>query len=187
MKKPNKIVPLPQLPNPVLRKVSQDVPIPLMQEDIDLAEQMIEHIRYSQEADQKIYRPGVGVAAVQYGILKNVFYIYITDINNKIIFEDVLFNPKIIGKSSGKIALSNGEGCLSVPEPYNQQGGYVIRNSRIIVEAYSYFEKQQKTYKISDYTAIVFQHELDHLQGKLFIDHINKKNPWKKEENLQLL
>ncbi|MGY6172430.1 peptide deformylase [Candidatus Mycoplasma pogonae] len=174
---------LPQLPNNVLRKKSVDVPIPLVQEDIELAEQMIDHIDYSQNDKQTIYRPGIGVAAVQYGILKNAFYIHVPDSEKLKGFRDVLFNPKILGTSDSWIALANGEGCLSVPEDHPKQEGYVHRKSRIIVEAYSYFQKKVVTFKVSGFISIVFQHELDHLQGKLFIDHLDKKNPWKKRSN----
>ncbi|WP_027121358.1 peptide deformylase [Mycoplasma leonicaptivi] len=168
-----------ELPEGVLRKKSQDVPIPLSDEDVELAQKMIYHIDDSQTEGTE-FRPGVGVAAVQYGILKNVFYVFLQDENNKTIYKDVLFNPRIISKSDKLIALSEGEGCLSVPETWPEQEGYVHRSQRITVRAYSYFEKSFVQLTLSDYLAIVFQHELDHLQGTLFIDRIKKKEPWKK-------
>ncbi|EFF41295.1 peptide deformylase [Mycoplasmopsis alligatoris] len=176
-------VKLVKLPKKVLRQKSVNVSIPLIQEDIDLAEKMIYHIDDSQKENSK-FRPGVGVAAVQYGILKNVFYVHVRDsVNNKEIFRDVLFNPKIISRSETKTALSEGEGCLSVHEDWPGQEGFVHRDARVIVEAYSYFQKKVVTFDVFGYVAIVFQHELDHLQGNLFIDRINKKQPWKKVAN----
>ncbi|UVD81631.1 peptide deformylase [Mycoplasma iguanae] len=179
---------LPQFPKKVLREKSQDVLLPLSQEDIDLAEQMIKHIDYSQEPGQKIYRPGVGVAAVQYGILKNMFYIYLPpEKSNDVGFKDVIINPQILGYSEAEVALSMGEGCLSVPDSYEHQNGYVVRKNKIVVKAYSYFQKQYVTFRASGYLAIVFQHELDHLQGKLFIDRINKEKPWAKKDGVEYL
>ncbi|UWD34159.1 peptide deformylase [Mesomycoplasma molare] len=173
-----------QLPQKVLREKSKDVPWPLIQEDIELAEQMIDHIDYSQEENQTMYRPGVGVAAVQYGILKNMFYVNVNEGKDKIIFRDVIINPKVIAFSEEKLALHHGEGCLSVKESWPNQEGFVKRRKTIKVEGYSYFEKKKKIWTVSGYVAIVFQHELDHLQGKLFIDHIDNKKPWFKEKNL---
>ncbi|WP_430000933.1 peptide deformylase, partial [Mycoplasmopsis bovis] len=76
---------------------------------------------------------------------------------------DVFFNPVVIAKSESKIALSQGEGCLSVGRNIKNQSGAVYRHKRIVIEAYSYFEKKVKRYDLKDYPAIVAQHELDHL------------------------
>lgn len=168
-----------QLPEKVLRKKSQDVPLPLTDEDIELAEKMIYHIDDSQKEGSE-FRAGVGVAAVQYGVLKNVFYVFIQDELGNTIYKDVLFNPVVIAKSDKKIALSEGEGCLSVSEDWPDQEGYVYRSEKITVRAYSYFAREFQNLTVDGYLAIVFQHELDHLNGMLFIDRIAKKNPWKK-------
>ncbi|TPR54342.1 peptide deformylase [Metamycoplasma neophronis] len=175
-------VKLVQLPEKVLREKSHDVPIPLTQEDDELIQKMIYHVDDSQEPLTK-FRPAVGVAAVQYGILKNIFYIMIQDEKGEYIFKDALINPVMLGHSDHKISLSEGEGCLSVNENDPGQEGYVFRYSRVVVKAYSYYEKKWKTYDVSGYPAIVMQHEYDHLQGKLFIDHIDKKNPWEMKKN----
>ncbi|WP_406618121.1 peptide deformylase [Mycoplasmopsis lipophila] len=172
-----------KLPNNVLRKISKDVPIPLSQEDIDLAEKMIFHIDDSQKDDSK-FQAGVGVAAVQYGILKRVFYINNLFDTKEKGMRDVLFNPKIISKSKQLASLSEGEGCLSVPLnwKHNQVHGYVPRSYRIVVEAYSYFERKWKIYDVFGYRAIIMQHELDHLDGHVFFDRINTENPFDKED-----
>lgn len=175
-----------KLPNKILRTKSQDIPIPLSEEDIHLAETMIYHVENSIKPNSK-FRPAVGVAAIQYGIPKNMFYVYIEDHNKNVLFKDLLINPKIISKSDSLIALKNGEGCLSVDESHPNQEGYVKRSSRIIVEGYSYFEKKVVRHDKSNYVAIVFQHELDHLDGKLFIDWINKKYPWEKSNDLNVI
>ena len=61
-----------ELPDERLREKSQDLKLPLSEEDKNLIEKMIFHVNDSQEPETK-FRPAVGVAAVQYGILKNVF------------------------------------------------------------------------------------------------------------------
>ncbi|WP_406614040.1 peptide deformylase [Mycoplasma corogypsi] len=180
-------VELVQLPENVLRKRSQDVPIPLQEEDIELAEKMIYHIDNSQEPNTE-FRPGIGVAAVQYGVLKNVFYVYVKDDNtNQVIFKDVLFNPKVISKSDKQIALSEGEGCLSVDEKWPNQEGYVHRSTKLVVQAYSYYERAWKRFEVEGFLAIVFQHELDHLQGRLFIDRIKTSDPWRKNKKAEYI
>ncbi|BBA22228.1 peptide deformylase [Mycoplasmopsis bovirhinis] len=176
-----------ELPDTVLRNKSKNVKLPLSGEDIVLAKRMIYHIDTSQSQENTEFRPGVGVAAVQYGILKNVFYVYLTDAAGNIIFKDVLFNPSIVSSSKSLVALREGEGCLSVPEEHPKQEGYVHRSKRIIVDAFSYMENKFMRYEVTDYLAIVFQHELDHLNGKLFIDRINQKTPWKQLPKVKYL
>ncbi|WP_027334755.1 peptide deformylase [Mycoplasmopsis felifaucium] len=174
-------VKLTMLPEKVLRKKSKDIPIPLTEEDIDLAEKMIYHIDDSQKPNTK-FRPGVGVAAVQYGILKNMFYINsdVGPVNQHI--RDVFINPKVIATSEALVAINEGEGFLSVGDNIKGQEGYVYRKNRIVFDAYSYFERKWKRYDLTGYPAIVAQHEMDHLNGKLFIDHIDKLNPWKEKK-----
>ncbi|WP_036453031.1 peptide deformylase [Mycoplasma buteonis] len=174
------------LPDKVLRKKSQDVPLPLTEEDIELAERMIYHIDDSQKPNTK-FRPGVGVAAVQYGILKNVFYVFVQNEDKNVIFKDVLFNPKVVFKSQTKVALEEGEGCLSVGDDIPNQEGFVHRSDRIVVDAYSYYNRQFMRFDVKGYLAIVFQHELDHLNGNLFIDRIKVKNPWQKNSKAKYL
>lgn len=183
MKYPVNIV---ELPNKILRTKSLEVNLPLSDEDEILAKTMIYHVEDSIKPGSK-FRPAVGVAAIQYGIPKQMFYIYIEDDNGQILFRDLLINPKIISRSENLVALKQGEGCLSVNEKDPDQDGYIKRSFRIIVDAYSYFSKKVQRYDVSSYVAIVMQHELDHLEGKLFIDHRDKKNPWSTSKNLELI
>lgn len=176
-----------ELPDKRLRCKSKDLEFPLKSEDIELIEKMIFHVDDSQMENTK-FRPAVGVAAIQYGIDKNVFYILIKDDNNEnIVFKDALINPKMLAHSNKLLCLSEGEGCLSVNENYKNQAGYVPRYNRVILEAYSYFEKKIKKYDLSGYPAIVAQHEFDHLQGKLFVDHINIKDPWNLPKDAEII
>lgn len=100
---------------------------------------------------------GIGLSANQFGLDSNFF---IAEWNGKFY---AIFNPKII-KSAGQ-DLSMEEGCLSVPETY----GLVSRKEKIILEG---LDKNQKPIKIKAWNMLarIFQHEVDHLNGKLFID-----------------
>lgn len=111
------------------------------------------------------HAPGVGLAANQVGIDKSllVYDIAAKDEQRRL---DVLINPKIIS-SEGEV-LSEDEGCLSVPD----FRANVKRAARILVEA---VDRQGAPLRIEaeGMLAIVLQHEIDHLNGTLFIDRIS--------------
>ena len=112
---------------------------------------------------------GVGLAAPQVGMLRRVVVI---DVGDGVI---ELVNPRIIANSTKKSYLENGEACLSVVPDVE---GIVPRYARITVRAYNLLDDQVEDIRLSGYPAIVMQHEIDHLYGKLYYDHINKNNPW---------
>lgn len=174
-----------QLPNKKLRKVSQKVPLPLNEEDEKIVQMMIKYIDDSQKKDSKL-RTGIGIAAIQMGFLKRMFYINVPLNKNKQNFRDFLINPKIISESLSSAALAEGEGCLSVNEKDDKKG-YVHRKFKIVVSGYSYFQKQIVEYQPVGLLAIVFQHEMDHLNGKLYLDSINNENPWTPLKNEEII
>ena len=110
---------------------------------------------------------GIGLSANQIGIGKKFFIVQIPlqDEGGAIIREKfyAIFNPKII-KLSKKTAVME-EGCLSMPGLY----GPVERPERIVLEGYNQNGKKIKI-EASGLLARVFQHEMDHLEGKLFVD-----------------
>ena len=118
--------------------------------------------------------PGVGLAAIQVGCDKSILVYDVAppDENRSL---QVLMNPKIIS-SEGEILFEN-EGCLSVPD-YRAD---VKRATSILVEG---VDKEGNPLRIEaeGFLAIVLQHEIDHLNGRLFIDHISalKRNLYKK-------
>lgn len=109
--------------------------------------------------------PGVGLAAPQVGIGQS-FIVY--DIAPREEGHDlhVLVNPKII-TNEGEI-ISENEGCLSVPDFRAD----VKRSERILVEGFDR-DGNPLRFEADGLLAIVIQHELDHLNGTLFIDHIS--------------
>lgn len=168
-----------------LREVAKDVPIPLSDEDKRIGEKLLEYVKNSQDieiAEEHGLRPGVGLAAPQINICKRIIAVSAIDENEEE-FSYILFNPKIISHSVEKTFLPGGEGCLSVDR---EIPGYVPRYSRITVRATNINGEEIKL-RLSGFKAIVCQHEIDHLNGVLFFDHINKDNPLAVPENAQSL
>jgi peptide deformylase len=109
--------------------------------------------------------PGVGLAAIQVGIDQS-FLVYDIAPSGEQRQLQVLINPKIIS-AEGQI-LSENEGCLSVPDLRAD----VTRSARILVGGVDR-EGTPLRIEAEGLLAIVLQHEIDHLNGTLFIDHIS--------------
>lgn len=162
--------------NPIMRQKSQPVELPLSDEDRDVLNSMSEHLRLSQDeeyAKKHNIRAGVGLAAIQIGLLKRMFVIYYEDGQGGYV-EYQLVNPKIIETSIRKAALSQGEGCLSVDKDHP---GLVHRYHKIKMKAYNALTDEEIIITARGFDAIVLQHEYDHLDGKFFYDRINKDRP----------
>jgi peptide deformylase len=109
--------------------------------------------------------PGVGIAAPQVGINRRVIWVERQDKPGNP--AEVYFNPEII--QFGEQWLYGVEGCLSVPD----KSGYV-RRARTILLQYDDINGEQKIELIEAYTARIFQHEIDHLNGIMYIDHLDE-------------
>jgi peptide deformylase len=109
--------------------------------------------------------PGVGLAAIQVGWDKSVL-IYDISASDQDRSLQVLINPRIVDQE-GEI-ISENEGCLSVPEFRAD----VKRYASILVEGVDR-EGRPVQLEADGMLAIVLQHEIDHLKGKLFIDHVS--------------
>ncbi len=124
--------------------------------------------------------PGIGLAAIQVGWDKSllIYDIAPRDESREL---NVLVNPRIIA-SEGEI-LSEDEGCLSVPDFRSD----VKRASRILVEGVDREGNPQRI-EAEGLLAIVLQHEIDHLNGTLFIEHISalKRQMYKRRVKKQL-
>lgn len=161
--------------NPIMRKRSLPVTLPLSDEDKDILDSMLDHLIKSQDdeyAKKHNIRPGVGLAAIQLGILKRMFCVYIGNGKDSVKYQ--LVNPKIIETSVKKAALAGGEGCLSVDKNHD---GLVHRYYKIKIKGYDAIRDEEIVITASGYLAIVLQHEYDHLDGKFYYDHIGIKNP----------
>lgn len=174
--------------NPDLRKRCEEVS-EITPEIVDLVNDMHEYLVLSQdEAYSKKHniREGVGLAAPQIGKNIRALVVYFEEEteNGLNIVDHRLINPKIILESVKEVYLSGGEGCLSVD---NDHQGYIYRKYKIQVKAFDVLAMKEKIITARGYEAIVLQHEIDHLNGVLFYDHINKKDPFQiKEEAIRL-
>ena len=170
--------------NPILKVKSVDVVLPLSEEDENTLKSMIEYIFNSINpaiAEKYKLRPAVGIAAPQVGKNIKMLVMYCTDeYGNEHYYPMV--NPRIISYSEELTYLDCGEGCLSVNR---ETHGYVHRPRRVSLETYLYDNGELKkvSLRLKGYPAVVFQHEYDHLNGILFVDRINKKEPFKVPEN----
>ena len=171
--------------NPIMRKRSLPVGLPLSQEDKDTLDMMLDYLKKSQDDDyakKHNIRAGVGLAAIQIGLLKRMFVIYYERENEVIQYQ--LVNPVILETSIRKCALEEGEGCLSVDNPHE---GLVHRYYKIKMKAYDALQDKEIVITAAGFDAIVLQHEFDHLNGIMFYDHIDANNPFRQLNNEQLL
>lgn len=169
----------------ILHQVSKEVTFPVSEEDRKLCEDTIKYLELSQDekvAEKYNLRAGMGMAFVQMGYLKRIFVIANEDMDNRGSFDEyVIINPKVISKSEELIYVGEGEGCLSVNREVE---GIVPRHARITLEYYDY-EGNKKTIRAREDLAVAFQHEIDHLDGILFIDKIDKKDPFKNANKMR--
>lgn len=159
-----------------LRLVSEEVTFPMSKEDlknIDLMEEYLVNSQIEEQAEKYDLRPGMGMAAIQIGVAKR--YIVIVEETEEGFDSYIVVNPKIISNSEEMIYVETGEGCLSVNRECE---GIVPRYARVTVEGYDTDGNKIKI-RAREELAIAFQHEIDHLNGILFVDKIDKKNPYK--------
>jgi peptide deformylase len=170
--------------DPILRQVTDEVDVPPSKDEKEELACMMQFLKNSQDPSvSKKYnlRPGVGLSANQIGLNKQMFVAYFTDEkgNNH---EYSLINPKITSTSATMIYLPQSEGCLSVDRDIV---GYVPRYERIKLKAYDQ-EGTQISMRFKGFSAIVMQHEIDHLNGIMFYDRINKDNPFQLPQNVDI-
>lgn len=169
----------------VLREVSQEVSFPLSKEDKDTIDRIIKQLTYSQipkMSEKYKLRPGMGLAFVQLGILKRIIVIVYEYEEGK--FENyVVINPKIVSHSEEMVALETGEGCLSVNREVE---GHVPRFARVTINGFD-TDGNKISFRAREELAVAFQHEIDHLNGILFFDKINRKKPFFSEDEIRLI
>lgn len=171
--------------DPHLRRISKDATLPLTDEYKDLIDRIIKELTYSQidELAKKYdIRPGMGLAFPQLGINERIIVIVYEYDEGK--FENyVVVNPKITSYSNEMIACEAGEGCLSVNREVE---GHVKRHARVTVEGFD-VEGNAIRVRAREELSIAFQHEVDHLNGILFYDRIDKNKKFYTEQELRLI
>lgn len=154
---------------------------------------MMQFLKHSQDpvmAEKMGLRGGVGLAAPQLDISKRIIAVLVPNIveegetpQETYDLEAIMYNPKIVSHSVQDAALGEGEGCLSVDR---NVPGYVVRHARVTVD---YFDKDGEKHriKLKGYNSIVVQHEIDHINGIMFYDRINEKDPFAVKDGLLIL
>ena len=155
------ILPIIETPDPLLRQKSTPV-----EEVTDELRRLIDDMFETMYA-----APGIGLAAVQVGVPKRILVIDLQDPEEEggepVRDPRVFINPEII-EASEEVQPYN-EGCLSVPEMYAE----VVRPARVRAR---WLDRDGKGHEeeLAGMLAVVLQHEMDHLEGILFIDHLSR-------------
>ena len=164
----------------ILHQKSKEVIFPLTKNQKQTVKDIIEFLTNSQipEMSEKYdLRPGMGLTPVQLGIPER--YIVIVHEYDDGKFDNyVVFNPKLVSNSEEIIYVGEGEGCLSVNREVE---GIVPRFARVTIEGYDEDGNKIRV-RAREELAVAFQHELDHLEGTLFTDKIDKKDPYKNKD-----
>ena len=147
------LLPILRFPDPRLRKVA--APVTNIDDSIrrlaaDMAETMYE-------------APGIGLAATQVDVHQRLIVIDVSETKNELL---VLINPEIVADEGEQVG---EEGCLSVPGIFDK----VERAERVTVR-YLDLEGKARTLEADGLLAVCIQHEMDHLQGKVFVDHLSQ-------------
>ncbi|HEX5802301.1 MAG TPA: peptide deformylase [Azospira sp.] len=147
------LLPILRFPDPRLRKVA--APVTNVDDSIrrlaaDMAETMYE-------------APGIGLAATQVDVHKQLIVIDVSEAKDQLL---VLVNPELL---SGEGEQVGEEGCLSVPGIYDK----VERAERVSVRFLD-LQGRPQTLAAEGLLAVCIQHEMDHLQGKVFVDHLSQ-------------
>lgn len=145
----------------LLRKASRDV---------DFAKDTLVLGLFIKRLKETVVDPksmGVGIAAPQVGVLSNI--IWLQRFDKEGFPWECIINPKIITYSDEKQVCP--EGCLSIPE----KTAITKNRSKTIIVKYQDIDGNEIQEEVSDFTSVIFQHEIDHLNGILFIDHLEKE------------
>jgi len=171
-----------------LKKVAKEVSLPMSTSDKQTLYSMFEYLKNSQDEQiSKEYqiRPGVGLAAPQIDVSKRMLAIHATDETGEHLSSYMLVNPKILSHSEELTYLATGEGCLSIDR---EVPGHVLRYKKITVTGYQLKEDgelEMITIRLKGYVSIVFQHEIDHLNGILFTDRIDPEQPFNLDTSIK--
>lgn len=145
------------IPNPILKQVSTPVEGGVTDEIRALMDDMLETMYDA---------PGIGLAAVQIGVPKRIIVMDLRGPNDEK-QPKYFVNPEIV--ETIEETKPYEEGCLSVPEYYDE----VERPARCLIRYLDYDGNQVEEWA-EDLYAVCIQHEMDHLEGTLFIDHLSR-------------
>lgn len=149
-------LPIILFPDPVLRKAA----LPVERVDAGM-------LKLAADMLETMYRaPGVGLAAPQVGVLRRLFVMDASR-DQQPAAPRVFLNPEIV--ASGNQTRVYEEGCLSIPEMFAE-----VERPAAVVVRYLSPEGEMREERLEGHEATVAQHEIDHLNGVLFIDHLSR-------------
>ncbi len=146
------LLPILRFPDPRLKKVAsrvEKVDENIRRLALDMAETMYE-------------APGIGLAATQVDVHKRVIVIDVSETHDQLL---VLINPELVAAEGEQVG---EEGCLSVPGIYDK----VARAEQVTVR-YLDLDGREQSMSADGLLAVCLQHEMDHLQGKVFVEHLS--------------
>ena len=151
-----------------IRKDGDDI-LKKKSKEIEVIDEKIKQL--GQDMLDTMYKnDGIGLAACQVGMLKRMIVYDIRYIEEDAKKEGhILINPKITSISKAMIEVE--EGCLSFPDLYKN----VVRHEKVTVE-YTDINGKKKKINAKDIEAVVLQHEIDHLDGIVFLDRYDEQN-----------
>jgi peptide deformylase len=148
------VLPILKFPDPRLHRIAK----PVRQVD-DRIRQLVRDM-----AETMYAAPGIGLAATQVDVHERVIVIDVSETHDQLM---VFINPEIVGESLERKVYE--EGCLSVPGVYDE----VERPDRVTVRALN--ERGESfELKCEGLLAVCIQHEIDHLDGKVFVQHLSR-------------
>ena len=159
--------------HPTLTKRSETVPIPLDAVTMQTLKAMRQFLIDSQTpelAEKYALRPGVGLAAPQIDVPLRMLAIYTEDELFETHHDYLMVNPRLLSHSESLTYMPGGEGCLSIDR---EVAGLVPRYRQVTIRTRLFDPSTEQlseevTLKLKGFLSIVFQHELDHLNGILF-------------------
>jgi peptide deformylase len=149
-------LPIILFPDPILRKIAA----PVEHVDPELLQLLVDMV-------ETMYRaPGVGLAAPQVGISRRIF-VMDPSRDQEPAAPRAFLNPEIV--ASGNEMRIYEEGCLSIPEMFAE-----VERPAAVVVRYLSPEGEMREERLEGHAATIAQHEIDHLDGVLFIDHLSR-------------
>ena len=146
------LLPILRFPDPRLKRPA--LPVRRINEDI---------IRLARDMAETMYQaPCIGLAATQVDVHRQVIVIDVSETRDQLL---TLINPEIVESSGRQVG---EEGCLSVPGIYDQ----VERAECVTVRCFD-LAGQERTLRADGLLAVCLQHEIEHLQGKVFVEHLS--------------
>jgi peptide deformylase len=147
------LLPILRFPDPRLKKVAARV--------VNIDDGIS---RLARDMAETMYEaPGIGLAATQVDVHLRLIVVDASETRDQLL---VLINPEIVAQEGSQKC---EEGCLSVPGIYDR-----VERAEQVVVRYLDLEGREQTVEASGLLAVCLQHEIDHLQGRVFVEHLSQ-------------